>query len=129
MLDDDAKAAAALVGVLADHLEVMVLSDAAQALARMAAGERFDVILCDLTLRSMNGAELYARTCACSPRQAARIVFLYDGTIPLALAEFLSRVSNTCLLRPADLNALRALVDRRVADEIARAAPESAKTG
>jgi hypothetical protein len=74
----------------------------------------------------MNGAELFARVCAISTRQAARIVFLGGGTMPLGLAEFLSRVSNACLQRPMDLQALRALVVRRVAEEQAREGPGSA---
>jgi hypothetical protein len=60
-----------------------------------------------------------------SIRQAGRIVFLGGGTVPLGLAEFLSRVSNPCVQRPVDLEALRALVERRVAEELARNAPAS----
>jgi CheY-like chemotaxis protein len=127
LLDDDARSAGSIVGALADHLEVTVLADPTEAVVRIAAGTRFDVILCDLTLRAMNGAEVFARICAASPRQAMRIVFLSSGTMPLALAEFLSRVTNLCLQRPLDLGALRALVDRRVDEAIARSVPDSAK--
>jgi CheY-like chemotaxis protein len=130
LLDDDARSSAAIVGVLADGFEVTVLADPAQALAHIAEGARFDVILCDLMLRRMNGAEVFARVCAASSRQAARIVFLSGGTIPLALAEFLSRVNNPCLQRPIDLGALRAIVTKRVAEEIARGADSvKPKTG
>ncbi|HEY8039547.1 MAG TPA: response regulator [Polyangiaceae bacterium] len=129
IVDDDARSAAAMVAVLADHLEVTVLADAAEAVARIAGGARFDVVLCDLTMRAMNGAEIFARVCAASARQASRIVFLGAGTMPLKLAEFLSRVPNPCLQHPIDVRVLRALVDRRVAEEIARGAPESAKSG
>jgi len=129
IVDDDARSSAALSGVLSDHLEVVVLADPAEAVARIAAGERYDVVLCDLTMRGMMGAEIFARICAASRRQAARIVFLSSGTMPLSLAEFLSRVDNPCLQRPFDLQVVRALVDRRVADELARRPPDSAKTG
>lgn len=122
VIDGDPRSASGLAGVLADHLEVTVLADPAEAVARIAAGARFDVVLCDLTLRGMNGAELFARVCASSTRQAARIVFLSGGTMPLAVAEFLSRVPNPCLRKPVDLQAVRALVDRRVAEELSRGA-------
>jgi CheY-like chemotaxis protein len=129
LLDDDPRSSAAIVGVLADAFEVTVLNDPAVALARLAEGARFDVMLCDLTLRGMAGAEIFARVCATSPRQAGRIIFLSSGTIPLALAEFLSRVNNPCLQRPIDLGALRAIVAKRVAEELARGALEPTKTG
>jgi CheY-like chemotaxis protein len=129
IVDDEPQAAAAMVGILERQYEVVSLSDPAEAVARIAAGVRFDVVLYDLTMRGMTGAEVFARVCALSTRQAARIVFLGGGTMPLALAEFLSRVSNACLQRPVNLEVLRALVDRRVAEELARDAPGSSKTG
>ena len=129
IVDDDPQAAAAMAALLAREYEVVSLADPADAMARIAAGARFDVVLYDLTMLGMNGAEAFARVCATSTRQASRIVFLGGGTMPLALAEFLSRVSNTCLQRPVNLEVLRALVDRRVSDELARDPPGSVKTG
>jgi DNA-binding NtrC family response regulator len=125
IVDDDTAAAGAMGTALALAYEVTVLSDATQAVALVADGARFDVILYDLTMHGMNGAEFFARLCAVSIRQAGRIVFLGGGTVPLGLAEFLSRVSNPCVQRPVDLEALRALVERRVAEELARNAPAS----
>jgi DNA-binding NtrC family response regulator len=125
VISDDDRSSTAIADVLSDHLEVMVLEDPAKAVAHIAAGARFDVVLSDLVMRGMNGAELFARVCAASTRQAARIVFLGGGTMPLAVAELLSRVPNQCLKRPLDLEALRALVDHRVNEEIARSSPSS----
>jgi CheY-like chemotaxis protein len=129
VVDDDPQALAAMVAAVAGDYEIVTEKDPADAVARMEAGARFDVVLYDLTMKGMNGAELFARVCAISTRQAARIVFLGGGTMPLGLAEFLSRVSNPCLQRPMDLQALRALVVRRVAEERAREGPGSEKTG
>jgi CheY-like chemotaxis protein len=129
VVDDDAQALTAIVAALSGPYEIVACQDPAEAVARMAAGARFDVVLYDLTMRGMTGAELFARVCAISTRQAGRIVFLGGGTMPLGLAEFLSRVSNQCLQRPMDLQVLRALVFRRVAEEQAREGPGSAKTG
>jgi len=129
IVDDDARSFTSVAGVLSDRHEVVVVVDPTEAVSRIAGGERFDVVLCDLTMRGMTGAEIFARVCAVSRRQAARIVFISSGTMPLSLAEFLSRVNNPCLQRPFDLQVVRALVDRRVADELALATPESSKTG
>jgi CheY-like chemotaxis protein len=130
IVDDDARSFTSVASVLSDRHEVVVVVDPAEAVSRIASGERFDVMLCDLTMRGMTGAEIFARVCAVSRRQAARMVFISSGTMPLSLAEFLSRVNNPCLQRPFDLQVVRALVDRRVAEELALAgAPESSKTG
>jgi len=128
VVDDDPMALATLVAAIAGDYEIVTEKDPGDAVARITAGARFDVILYDLTMRGMNGAELFARVCAISTRQAARIVFLGGGTMPLMLAEFLSRVSNPCLQRPLDLQALRALVVRRVAEEQAKVDPGSSRT-
>jgi CheY-like chemotaxis protein len=129
IVDDDPRSAAAIVGVLADHLEVTVLGNAAEGIDRIAAGARYDVVLVDLTMRGMTGPEIFARVCAASRRQAARIIFISSSTVPLGVADFLSRVPNPCMQRPLDLQALRALVDRRVAEELARTPPPSVRTG
>ncbi len=129
IVDDDTAAAGAMGTALALAYEVTVVGDATQAVALVADGTRADVILYDLTMRGMNGAEFFARLCAVSVRQASRIVFLGGGTVPLGLAEFLSRVTNPCVQRPVDLDALRALVDRHVAEELARSGPASQAGG
>jgi CheY-like chemotaxis protein len=123
IVDDNAAAAGTMGTALASAYEVTILGDATEAVALIASGVRFDVILYDLGMRGMSGAEVFARLCALSTRQARRVVFLAGGTMPLGLAEFLSRVPNPCVQDPADLEALRALVDRRVAEERARDAP------
>jgi CheY-like chemotaxis protein len=129
ILDDDPRSAAAIVGVLADHLEVTVLGNAAAGIDSIVAGARYDVVLCDLTMSGMTGPEIFARVCAASRRQAARIVFISSSTVPLGVADFLARVASPCMQRPLNLEALRSLVDRRVAEELARIPPQSARSG
>jgi CheY-like chemotaxis protein len=128
IVDDDPRSAAAIVEVLADHLEVTVLPNAAEGIAQITAGARYEVVLCDLTMRGMTGPEIFARVCAASRRQAARIIFISSSTMPIGVADFLSRVPNPCMQRPLDLERLRALVDQRVGEEFSRM-PESAKSG
>ena len=129
IVDDDAVSLSEMVGVLRGEYEVVGSQDPAEAVSRLAGGARFDVFFYDLMMRGMLGPELFARVCAISTRQASRIVFIGSGTMPLSLAEFLSRVPNQCLQRPFDLQAVRALVARRVADELARDTPGSARAG
>ena len=51
----EALVATALRRVLTPEHEVVTLSDGREALRRIAAGERFDVILCDLMMPEMSG--------------------------------------------------------------------------
>ena len=49
------------------------------ALARITAGERFDVILCDLMMPHMTGMDLHAALAGAVPEQAERMIFMTGG--------------------------------------------------
>ena len=128
VVDDDPRALAEMVAVLSQDHQVVGTLDPFEAVRRLAAGERFDVLLYDLMMRGMAGAEVFARVCAISTRQASRIVFLGTGTMPLSISQFLSRVEKPCLQRPIEPHVLRAEIAKRVA-EAERMGPGSVKTG
>ena len=58
VVDDDPLVSRALARALGD-CEVVVTSDARDALASIESGERFDVIVCDLMMPDMTGMDLY----------------------------------------------------------------------
>ena len=64
--------------VLRSEHEVVVLTGA-QERDRIARGERFDVILCDLMMPVMTGMDLHAALMALAPDQAERMVLLTGG--------------------------------------------------
>jgi CheY-like chemotaxis protein len=124
IVDDDPLVANALRFMLEDH-EVTVTTVPLKALVRLLAGERYDVILCDVSMPGMTGVELHERLRVAVPEQAARIIFVTGGAAPSTMAA-LERLPNVCLQKPVDPVGLRALVWRRVqgisSDSPARAA-------
>ena len=87
--------------------EVVVKGDAREALALLAAGESFDVILCDLNLPGMNGMQLHA---ALTKAQADRMVFVTGGALNDATQRFLDQIATRVLTKPVNVKQLRATV-------------------
>ena len=75
-----------------------------------AAGERFDVILCDLMMPEMTGMDLYAELGKLAGDQADRLVFVTGGAFTPRAREFLERVPNARVEKPIDFQNLRLLL-------------------
>jgi PAS domain S-box-containing protein len=110
VVDDEPALCAALRRVLAPEHEVAAVTEAHAARDRIARGERFDVILCDLMMPGMTGMELHAELSELAPDQAARMVLLTGGAFTPSADEFLRRVANARVEKPFDPASLRALV-------------------
>lgn len=114
MVDGDPGAADSLRVALSDEFEVVTTTQPAEALARLAIGDWYDVILCEVMMRTMNGVELYDRVHARRPEQAARIVFV-TGSAPWDyLRRLLDALPNVVLEKPLDITGVRELIRRRV---------------
>jgi PAS domain S-box-containing protein len=109
IVDDDRFVGAALARVLRDH-EVTVVTRARDALALLAEGKPFDVILSDLMMPEMSGMELYDELVRRDPRAAERVVFLTGGAFTPDAKAFLDRVPNAQIEKPFDPKSLRELV-------------------
>jgi CheY-like chemotaxis protein len=81
-------------------------------LERLASGERFDLILCDLMMPELTGMDLYERVVALCSDQAERMVFLTGGAFTRRARDFLE--NRPFLEKPFDLSALEALVRDRL---------------
>jgi PAS domain S-box-containing protein len=113
-IDDEPMVGMALARPFAKEHDVKVVNSGQAALALFEAGERFDLIFCDLMMPEMNGIELYDALAGRFAEQATRMIFLSGGAYtPLAL-QFLDRVSNLRLEKPLELHQLRALVRDRM---------------
>jgi PAS domain S-box-containing protein len=119
VIDDDARVARAVARILRTQHEVVVASGGAEAVARLAAGERFDLILCDVMMPAMGGPAVHAAVAALSPAQADRIVFITGGAFQPEARAFLDAVPNRCLTKPVDAATLRALAASLIAGEVA----------
>jgi len=114
IVDDEPAVAGALARVLRDH-DVTVATSAEDALARIATGARYDVIVSDVMMPGMSGEELHAELARRDPEIAGRVVFITGGAFTPAARAFLDRVPNERLDKPIDPVALRAVIARRVA--------------
>jgi signal transduction histidine kinase/CheY-like chemotaxis protein len=65
-------------------------------------GERFDAILCDLTMPQMSGMELYEELGRIAPDQAARMIFVTGGAFTERARHFLKEMPNPTLDKPFD---------------------------
>ena len=110
VVDDEPLVGALLRRTLEEEHEVAVATSAREALARLAGGERFDVILCDVMMPDVTGYELYEELFQYAPDQARRMVFLTGGAFTPRAREFLAKVKNRCLDKPFDSERLRGLV-------------------
>jgi CheY-like chemotaxis protein len=114
VVDDDWLIATAIERSLNTHYNVVCVRSAQAALAFIAAGEEFDVILCDLMMPDMTGMDLHAALEALNPRQAERIIFVSGGAFTARTRDFLARVPNTYLEKPFDMFQLRTLINQRI---------------
>ena len=97
----------------AEH-DVFTTGESPVALAWIDAGDRFDVILCDLMMPVMNGIDLFAAIQERAPELASRVVFFSGGAFTDEARAFLDRVENAALEKPFEPQQLRALVNARV---------------
>jgi two-component system, NtrC family, sensor kinase len=112
VVDDEPLVGRLVVRALGRAHRVMAVTSGHDALAHLAAGERFDLVLCDLTMPEMSGMDLYDRIKALDEAQAARVVFLTGGAVSARAQEFMDR--HPVLEKPFDLRDLEALVKARV---------------
>ncbi len=111
VVDDEESIGTAVKRIASRLHDVVSVTRAEEALARINAGDRFDVILSDLMMPHMTGMELHAQLLALAPDQAQRVVFLTGGAFAAPAQEYLLGVQNRLLEKPfaiADL--LAALV-------------------
>jgi signal transduction histidine kinase len=110
IVDDEPMILGALRRSFASDYHVTCVGDGRKALDRLRAGERYDVILCDLMMPEMTGIELYAELGKLAPDQMERVVFVTGGAFTPRAREFLERVPNARVEKPIDFQNLRLLL-------------------
>ncbi len=110
VVDDEPMILGALRRSLGNDYNVTCVGDGRRALERLRAGERFDVILCDLMMPELTGMDLHAELERIAPDQAARMVFVSGGAFTPRAREFLERVPNARVEKPIDFQNLRLLL-------------------
>jgi len=100
--------------VLEMEHEVVTLSNGRDALELLSTGARFDLILCDLMMPGLTGADTYARMQLDFPDAANRVVFMTGGAVTEAMERFLEKAPRACLEKPFDALELHAFIRAQV---------------
>ncbi|HEV7559189.1 MAG TPA: ATP-binding protein, partial [Kofleriaceae bacterium] len=111
LIDDEAAVGRSIVLLLAPENDVIAVTRAEDALARLVDGERFDAIVCDLMMPDINGIELYDRISRLAPECAARIIFMTGGAFTPQAREFLASLDRPHLQKPFTEVELRRAID------------------
>jgi CheY-like chemotaxis protein len=118
IVDDDAAIGRAISRIVRARHDVVVLTSGREAIERIAAGERYHAILCDLMMPDLTGMDVYERISAIDPPSARRMIFLSGGAFTRRAEEFFLRIDNQRVDKPFDratlLAALAAVLDREL---------------
>jgi CheY-like chemotaxis protein len=114
VVDDEPLVGVAIERFLRPRHDVARVTSASEALGLLDAGERFDVILCDLMMPDVTGMDLHGRLAEARPDQAARMVFMTGGAFTDGARRFLDATRNPTLTKPFDL----ADLNRTIADVV-----------
>ncbi|HYQ41746.1 MAG TPA: response regulator [Polyangiaceae bacterium] len=112
VLDDEPLVGQIIARSLQARCEVWVASEPRELLARLAAGETFDVCCCDLMMPQMTGMEVRARIAEGWPQLLPRMIFVTGGPSTQEGREFISRPDVLVLDKPFDVENLRSTVQR-----------------
>jgi CheY-like chemotaxis protein len=110
VVDDEIRFARSVRWLLEPEHEVDVTSDGEEALALIARGPAFDVILCDLQMPGLSGMDIHAKLAADAPHEAQKMVFVSGGAVTAQAKEFVRAAKNRVLDKPFRPEALCALV-------------------
>ncbi|CAN5196801.1 hypothetical protein BH09MYX1_BH09MYX1_09240 [soil metagenome] len=114
VIDDEPTIGALVRRALHRDHDVVVLDAARAAADLLDAGQKFDVIICDVMMPDMTGIELYTHLAAAHPDQASRVVFLTGGAFTPKSAEFMEMVPNLRVEKPFEVAELRSLIAKLV---------------
>ena len=79
VVDDEPEIRRGLNRFLGKKHDVALSANGAEALQRIVAGERYDVVLCDVLMPEMTGIELSSELDRRFPEQSERVVFMTGG--------------------------------------------------
>jgi PAS domain S-box-containing protein len=113
IIDDEVLVRAAMKRLLCAH-EVVAVSSGKEAQELLEHDRNFDLILCDLMMPGVTGADVHRWLLARDAPLAKRIVFITGGAFGAVAAEAVSESGNLKLQKPFENDALAQVVAERV---------------
>ena len=100
VIDDEAPILRVIERLLSREHDVVGVLDAARAMALIEQGERFDVIMCDVMMTTMDGLSFYEQLEQVDPELAARVIFLTGGALTEAQHRSIQRRDIPIVFKP-----------------------------
>jgi CheY-like chemotaxis protein len=116
VVDDELLVVRSVARTLRGHVVVAVTSGH-EALSLFEAGERFDLILCDLMMPELDGMQLYRAAEQSWPYLVDRFVFMTGGAYSAEGRAFMEARRARQLDKPFNTEAIRACVAQAVRDQ------------
>jgi signal transduction histidine kinase len=114
VIDDEPLIGTSVRRLLSPEHDVLSLTRGQALLDRLAVGERYDLILCDIMMPELSGMDVYEQIKKLSPEEADRLVFVTGGAYTARTEEFLKQVGNVRIEKPFDAAKLRSLLASRL---------------
>jgi len=112
VIDDEPMVRRSFERMLERHHEVVGLDSAAEALARLEAGERWDAILCDLMMSGTDGIAFHEALSVRFPALLPRLAFVTGGAFGERATRFLAEHEVPVVPKPVEVAALLEAVER-----------------
>lgn len=119
-VDDETLLLKAYRRMLIDYHDVDVRSGAKEALDLLLEDHDYDVILCDLQMPGMSGAEFFFIVRELYPELSKRFLFITGGAFAPEARRFLEDSSPACINKPFSLEELLGLIDALAQDSPSR---------
>ena len=115
VVDDDPSVGASIRRLLSPGQEVVLATDAREALGRIARGEIFELVICDLMMPGISGMEFHETLTRMAPELARDMIFMTGGAFTPRARTFLAESTHAWIEKPFAPEALRSLVSEKLA--------------
>jgi signal transduction histidine kinase/CheY-like chemotaxis protein len=115
VVDDEPTMCSVVSRMLRKSYAVTTFTDAREALASVARGDGYDVVLCDVMMPGMSGMEFLEQLTQTSPALAKRTGFLTAGAFTERARSFLQAEGRQYVDKPVDIPTLTRLVEQLAA--------------